>query len=196
MVLQTGPPEQADRLLLPKLVQTAAAREKEMTTPNPYSTGQVMLGPDDPRRIDAALPRSKAGRRQLLRITGIVFGTLAFALFAVATQAQEHSHHSHPPRDAEVHEMFYVTWNVPNNGQPRERSCCNKHDCYPTQIKEVGSTYFALRREDQRWVPIPHSKIEHNQPDPRESPDGRNHVCMAPPQDGIKVYCAVLGSGG
>jgi hypothetical protein len=150
---------------------------------------------DDPRRTHPAPWRSKEWRR-LFRLTRIVLGVLAFALLTGDSKAQEHSHHSHPPQDAELHHTFYVTWNMPNNGEPREKSCCNKHDCYPTQIKRVGETYFALRREDQQWVPIPHSKIEHNQPDPRESPDGRNHVCMTPPQHGVNVYCAVLGSGG
>jgi hypothetical protein len=149
---------------------------------------------DDAARIAPALLLSKE-QWHVLRITLPIrlFWVLAFALTAFATRAGEHFH---PPEDAALHHKFYVMWNMPNNGQPREKSCCNKEDCYPTQIKNVGGTYFALRREDQMWVPIPHAKIEHNQSDPRESPDGRNHVCMAPPQDGIKVYCAVLGSGG
>ena len=44
-------------------------------------------------------------------------------------------------------------------------------------------------------MPIPVGILEDNQPDPRDSPDGRGHVCMQPPGKGNMVYCAVVGSG-
>ncbi len=106
--------------------------------------------------------------------------------------------HSHPPEDAETHEKFYAGWLMPNGGKDRTQSCCNKQDCYPTTFKNVGGTWFARRREDGKWMPVPPSKIEHEQLDPRESPDGRGHVCAAPPHpngDSSSVYCAVLGAG-
>jgi hypothetical protein len=37
--------------------------------------------------------------------------------------------------------------------------------------------------------------LEENQLDPRDSPDGRGHVCMDPPRKGNMVFCAVLGKG-
>lgn len=109
--------------------------------------------------------------------------------------AEDHQHH-HPPQDAQLHDRFYSTWYMPNGGMPRNSSCCNLKDCYPTTIKKVGDVYFARRREDGAWIPIPTSKIEQNQSDPRESPDGRSHVCMAAPSGGANVYCAVLGTDG
>lgn len=103
--------------------------------------------------------------------------------------------HQHPPRDAQLHDKFYSTWNMPNGGQPRTSSCCSSKDCYPTTIKNVGGVWFAQRREDQAWIMVPDAKVEQNQSDPRESPDGLSHVCMAAPTGGANVYCAVLGTG-
>ena len=103
--------------------------------------------------------------------------------------------HQHPPQDMALHEKFYSTWNVPNNGNERVASCCNLKDCYPSTTKKVGEHWYAQRREDFQWILIPEGKLEHNQPDPRESPDYQSHVCMTPPGSGKTVYCAVLGSG-
>lgn len=116
----------------------------------------------------------------------------ALILWALPTLAQ----HNHPPQDAQLHEQFYSTWQMPNGGQPRANSCCNKADCYPTPMRNVGGTWFAKRREDGRWIAIPDSKLEQNQPDMRESPDGQSHVCMPPPNHSDGVYCATLGLGG
>jgi hypothetical protein len=88
---------------------------------------------------------------------------------------------------------FYSTWMMPPD---REASCCSDKDCYHTQVKKFGATWFALRREDQVWVPVPDNKIEQNQQYPVESPDGLSHVCMSPPENGTNVYCVTLGSGG
>lgn len=104
-------------------------------------------------------------------------------------------HSGHPPQDMELHQKFYSTWYRPEMRAPdgqRQHSCCNDRDCYPTQFKNVGGTWFFLRREDQRWTPVPDGILEQNQIDPRESPDGRGHVCASP----YNVFCAVLGAQG
>ena len=53
----------------------------------------------------------------------------------------------------------------------------------------------AKRREDSVYVRVPWEKVEKN----RDSPDGRNHVCMPPPNQqgylGMQVFCLALGSG-
>src|SRR5690348_11003031 len=116
---------------------------------------------------------------------------LAASLLLWPAQAQERHH---PPQDMELHNTFYSTWMIPNNGAVRSKSCCNNIDCYPTEVHRVGDHWFAKRREDGKWILIPDDKIEQNQPDPRESPDGRSHVCMSSPFAGDYVYCAVLGS--
>lgn len=118
--------------------------------------------------------------------------TLVVLIFvAIAIRAAMSQHH-HPPQDAQIHEQFYQTWLMPNGGKPRVYGCCNKIDCYPAEIKEESGNYFARTRDGQRWIPIPPSKLEDLQSDPRESPDGRSHVCMPATEAG--VYCAVRGS--
>jgi hypothetical protein len=80
---------------------------------------------------------------------------------------------------------------VPDNPA---KSCCNQADCYPTEIKYVGSSIYARRREDGKYILIPPWKVERN----RDNPDGRNHLC-APPPNGYHpddtVFCFSLGGG-
>ena len=70
----------------------------------------------------------------------------------------------------QLHEKFYSTWFMPD--EP-DMSCCNKADCYPTEIQMRGGKIYARRREDGAWLPVPAAKVEHN----RSNPDGRNHLC-------------------
>jgi hypothetical protein len=114
------------------------------------------------------------------------------SLMLTPVEAQEHQH---PAADADLHARFYAGWMIPNGGEPRRSSCCSLKDCYPTEIRQQAGVYLARRREDGAWIPIPRGKLEHEQGDPRESPDGQSHVCMPPPGAGTVVYCAVLGSG-
>jgi hypothetical protein len=60
--------------------------------------------------------------------------------FLVSTAAAQHRHH--PPEDEALHEKFYSTWYMPDNPS---RSCCNKVDCYLTEIKYAGSAIYARR---------------------------------------------------
>lgn len=99
--------------------------------------------------------------------------------------------HEHPPQDEELHVKFYLSWMIP---PLRNVSCCDKRDCYPTAVKNVGGTWFVERREDREWIPVPEHKIEQNQKDPKESPDGRAHVCLGPPPYGV-LHCFTHGSG-
>lgn len=101
--------------------------------------------------------------------------------------AEPHQHH---PEDLAMHEKFYQHWNRPNVGRDaktgkRTSSCCNKDDCYATPIKVKGNSWYALRREDQRWIMVPDNVLEQNYMGPgqdgEESPDGQSHVCMSKP---------------
>jgi len=97
----------------------------------------------------------------------------------------------HPPQDMELHEKFYSTWFMPD--QP-SKSCCNTADCYPTQVKYHDGQWWALRREDRKYIPIPWQKVEIN----RNNPDGRNHLCAPPPSSHYApdtVFCFALGGG-
>jgi hypothetical protein len=133
---------------------------------------------------------------QIRIMYGCYIIAIAAWLFALAAwrQALSQEHH-HPPQDAAMHDRFYSSWLIPNGGQQRKSSCCDRKDCYRTQGKFHAGQWWALRREDQNWVLLPNNKLEHNQPDPRESPDGQTHVCMSPPPTST-IYCAVLGSDG
>ena len=132
-------------------------------------------------RPSEGCPRERQGRmRWAYLVVGLVF---------VASTAA--AQHRHPPQDEALHEKFYSTWYMPDNPA---RSCCNKADCYPTEIKYVGGNVYARRREDGNYILIPSWKIERN----RDNPDGRNHLC-APPPDGSyptdTVFCFSLGGG-
>lgn len=103
--------------------------------------------------------------------------------------------HEHHPQDKPLHDIFYDKWNVPNQGNPRRYSCCNKQDCYPTPIKFEDGKYWALRREDLKWLLVPQDRLEQLQQDTVESPDHQSHACISPPSVGDNVYCATLGEG-
>jgi hypothetical protein len=118
--------------------------------------------------------------------------SLVFAFLpapALSQSSQQHRHH--PVADLPLHEKFYSTWYMPDNPN---RSCCNKADCYPTEITYRDGDVFARRREDGKWLRVPATKIERH----RDNPDGRNHLCAPPPNASYPVdtvFCFTLGSG-
>lgn len=116
-----------------------------------------------------------------------------------AVTAQEHRH---SVADTPMHEEFYKKWMQPPT---RQTSCCNKEDCYATPIrfdKETGD-YYALRREDQKWLKIRPEILEQHQAEDniREAPDFQSHACIPKPSSDENgyiqdtVYCATLGEG-
>lgn len=127
-----------------------------------------------------------------LTLLGII-ALVGFSIVGIRlSQAQDHSH---PASDIELHNKFYSTWDMPNDGNERTKSCCNKRDCYPTPIKFLNGRYYALRREDGMWLIVPTDKLEQNQSDMRDSPDHQSHACISHPDSGNYVYCATLGAG-
>ena len=125
-----------------------------------------------------------------LHVYAVTFaGTIALHAFAKHAVAQDHHHPA--GLETQLHEKFYSTWFMPD--QPKQ-SCCNKADCYPTEVRVSGDMIYARRREDGKWMRIPAQKIERN----RDSPDGRSHLCAPPPttlSSPDSVYCFALGSG-
>lgn len=135
----------------------------------------------------------------------IALGLIVF--FAVLANAQPQHDHS----ALGVAGAFYAGWNqMPD----RTNSCCDQKDCYYTVFKSEGGSTYALKRritkgfhgdgepqeresvemalKHAEWVIIPAEKLEENAADPKDSPDGQNHVCMN--EYGL-VYCAVRGGG-
>jgi hypothetical protein len=122
-----------------------------------------------------------------LIVAGAVVTLTAFPKSAVA------QHHHHPAGlETQLHEKFYSTWFMPD--EPT-KSCCNKADCYPTEVKFQEGQWHARRREDGLYIPIPWKKVERK----RDNPDGRNHVCMPPPASRHHppntVFCFLPGAG-
>ena len=123
----------------------------------------------------------------------LLLWTCLCCLLAMPVLAQEAGHSGverhHPPQDQLLHEKFYSTWHMPDNPT---LSCCNKADCYPTDIRYVDGILYAKRREDGKYISIPAQKVERN----KDNPDGRNHLC-APPPNGSNpsdiVFCFALG---
>jgi hypothetical protein len=113
------------------------------------------------------------------------------AVAMVSVQTSRAQHHGHPPQDLAVHEKFYSTWYMPDNPK---KSCCNKADCYPTEIRMQDGSIFAKRREDGKFIWVPPQKVERH----RDNPDGRNHLCAPPPTASYPpdtVFCFALGGG-
>jgi len=134
-------------------------------------------------------------------IPGIIMLLFVFTVGMSLAYGEDTPHAGHP-QDIPLHERFYSTWQIPNMGDPRTASCCNKQDCYPTAIKMLDGKYVFLHRESQQWIPIPDGKLEQLLTDEQESPDGQSHVCATPGYVGndgkwqnIAVYCATQGSG-
>ena len=117
---------------------------------------------------------------------------LAIMLLASTSELAQPQQRHHPPADMSLHEKFYSTWYMPD--QPT-KSCCNKADCYPTEVTYRDGDVFARRREDGKWLRIPAAKVERN----RDNPDGRNHLCAPPPTathyPADTVFCFALGAG-
>jgi hypothetical protein len=66
------------------------------------------------------------------------------------------------------------------------------NDCHVVEIRREGEQYYFLDNiYVHGWRLIPPDRLEHNDSDPRESPDGSSHVCF----NENLVLCAVLGSG-
>jgi hypothetical protein len=100
----------------------------------------------------------------------------------------------HPPEHQELHEKFYSTWLRPDWGRVdgrRTESCCNEQDCYPVETRMRNGKWEYLRREDNAWIIVRDGINEMDQDDPRESPDGRSHVCATT----AWTYCFVPGAG-
>lgn len=78
-------------------------------------------------------------------------------------------HHEH--HHAELHH-WYMTLMRPD--LPTKVSCCNKHDCTPTQARKTASgTWQAMKAG--RWVDIPPQKVNKE-----ESVDTQAHICWYP----------------
>lgn len=92
------------------------------------------------------------------------------------------------PKLARSHDI-YMDWKQPETGM----SCCNgetderRGDCYDTEAKFEHGQWYALRREDQRWLAVPDKVILKD----GATPDGKAHLCAPAPitEEDLRVYC-------
>ena len=109
-----------------------------------------------------------------------------------------------PAQGQHTHEgeagKFYQTWLQPDlqDTGKRTKSCCGNADCRPIlAIRKSGSGEFEVEAmapyeyPKRYWYRVPEQMWEDAQADPRESPDGRGHVCI----NNGQVICAVRSGG-
>lgn len=142
----------------------------------------------------------------------LVFFIVLAAVFLLrgCNHARAHEHQKGElPEQARVIE-FYRTWHRPKGSysiKHREPLCCfaegKNQDCFPVlgfrkddsgviEVKpntDGASTDTQLEFGD--WYKLNTGVEEDKQIDPRESPDGRSHVCIV----GQAIVCYVAGSG-
>ena len=122
--------------------------------------------------------------------------------------------HEHAPGESTEQARivgFYKTWKRPKGEfaiTHRQSYCCYgdgaRQDCFPVLkervnekgIREVmpdvtGAHPQAQTEYGNKWYPLNYGIEENKQPDPRESPDGRSHVCVS----GMSAICYVPGYG-
>jgi hypothetical protein len=131
----------------------------------------------------------------------------------ITSPAYAHEHmQGENPEQARVIE-FYRTWQRPKgvfSVEHRERSCCyaagDYQDCFPVLAirksrkdgvwevyPDLAGTSTKAQITYNNWYRLDTKVDEDLQPDPRESPDGRSHVCIS--EGAQVVVCYVPGSG-
>lgn len=116
-------------------------------------------------------------------------------LISAQAIAQTHEH-QHPPQDATLHWDFYIKWKrIDRTEFPTIVGCCDSKDCYPTKARFENGQWWALRREGNKWIPIPASKVDYG-----AAPDGRAHLCSpyegSPHNIGDFIWCFTPPEGG
>jgi len=144
-----------------------------------------------------------------IAIAALVIVAMIYALVATA-HAHEHAA-GESTEQARIVD-FYKTWKRPKGEfavTHRAGYCCYgdgaRQDCFPVLqervnargIREVmpdvtGAHPQAQIEYGNKWYPLVYGIEENKQPDPRESPDGRSHVCVS----GEAAICYVPGYGG
>jgi hypothetical protein len=97
---------------------------------------------------------------------------LAFVIGFILVQLAQ-GQHFHPQEHAQLHDTFYQNLIRPDIPGARPGSCCGNMDCYPTRAEFKQGQWWALRREDKQWIPVPNERVIKNE----VSPDGRAHLC-------------------
>ncbi len=134
--------------------------------------------------LDMDEPFYRIGMAVLIVLCGLLLAT-------AAVRAQEHDHAALGAAGE-----FYSKWSRPKGNFSgighRTQSCCNRSDCFPVAETRMDRGRYIVRPEGSMlWYRVDPAIIESNQTDPRESPDGRSHVCIV----GGLAACFVEGGG-
>jgi hypothetical protein len=109
-----------------------------------------------------------------------LLGGAACVFLCVSAAAQEGSYRV-------GHDQWHMEFYSKLNRNDGKGSCCNLHDCRPTQSRTVGDHYEV--KVDGEWTLVPNDKINNV-----VAPDGGAHVC-APRQEGPNkgvLFCVIL----
>ncbi len=123
----------------------------------------------------------------MMRLYLISFYLTCMAASVPAMAAEDPKPH-HPAKDMQLHTELYSNWKT-----PKGNSCCNNADCYPTRARFNKQTglWEAMRRKTERWIVIPKSVYDNDDPNRLESPDGQAHLCAPdfndPKEDKVDV---------
>lgn len=150
--------------------------------------------------------------QKLDRTVTFCFIMLILVLFmATIYKAKAHEHMAGESTEQARVIEFYKTWHRPKGDfsmTHRVGLCCyaggDSQDCFPVLAQRTnekgiievtpdvsGATTMVQARYGGKWWPLIHNIEEDKQPDPRESPDGRSHMCVT---DSV-VLCYVAGAG-
>lgn len=149
-------------------------------------------------------------KKQIIEGLFIVLGIMAVAYLLATCCARAHEHQAGESTQQAAVVEFYRTWHRPKGEFSvvhRQASCCwsdgPNQDCFPVGGRKVidgvewltpdvseASTQAQLAFGG-RWWPNKYHTAEDEQVDPRESPDGRSHMCVT----GDAIICYVRGWG-
>ncbi len=83
----------------------------------------------------------------------------------------------------------YTSWRRAADNFP----CCGDHDCYETEARYRDGIWWALRREDKKWLAVPQHLFVLG-----AAKDGHAHLCAPPPTESGSetVYCFMMEAMG
>ncbi len=117
----------------------------------------------------------------LANVTALVGVMMTMSASIVDAQEGRHGHGHN-----ELHQWYKGLYDE------NRVSCCNEHDCRPTESRTVGQNVEV--RLNGKWVIVPPDKIQNLM-----APDMGSHVCAPnPSHPGYPrdhIFCVILGLG-
>lgn len=83
----------------------------------------------------------------------------------------------HPQQDIDAHRSFYWYLTRPDIPDAPRGSCCSDGDCYSTPARFENGSWWALRREDRRWIEVPSWRVVTREDELVRRTDTRATLC-------------------